>query len=318
MNKGKGRTVVIAIGGNSLIADDSHQSVSDQYDAAAQTCVHIASMLEAEDLRLVVTHGNGPQVGFILRRSELAAEELHMVPLDSCVADTQGALGYHLQRAMRNEFRRRGIERSPATLVTQVLVDQDDPAFRKPNKPIGSFMSAEQAEAHRVKDGWELMEDSGRGWRRVVASPMPKAILELEAVKSLLDAGFVVVAGGGGGIAVVEGADGALTGAPAVIDKDLASSLLARDLGAELLIISTGVEKVCLDFGKPSQRSLATMTLAEARRYIGEGHFKPGSMLPKIQAVVAFLEGGGREALITDPIHLAAALRGETGTRIVP
>jgi carbamate kinase len=312
------RTVVIAIGGNSLIADDTHQSVADQYAAAASTCVHIASMLLAEDLRLVVTHGNGPQVGFILRRSELAVPELHMVPLDSCVADTQGALGYHLQRAMRNEFKRRGVARTPATLVTQVLVDKADPAFLQPNKPIGSFMSAELAEVHRLQDGWDLVEDSGRGWRRVVASPAPKAILELDAVKSLLDAGFVVVAGGGGGIAVVEEADGSLAGASAVIDKDLASSLLARELGADLLIISTAVEQVCLDFGKPSQRALASMTLAEARQYLQEGHFKPGSMLPKIQAVVSFLEGGGKEALITDPAHLAAALRGETGTRIVP
>jgi carbamate kinase len=312
------RTVVIAIGGNSLIADDAHQSVADQYQAAADTCVHIASMLEAEPLRLVVTHGNGPQVGFILRRSELAGAELHMVPLDSCVADTQGALGYHLQRAMRNEFRKRGVQRSPATVVTQVLVDAADPAFARPNKPIGSFMSEELAGVHRQQDGWDLVEDSGRGWRRVVASPQPKAILELDAIRSLLDAGFVVVAGGGGGIAVVESAEGELTGASAVIDKDLASSLMARELGAELLIISTAVEQVCLDFGKPTQRALARMTLAEARQYIQEGHFKPGSMLPKVQAVVAFLEGGGREALITDPAHLAAALRGETGTRIVP
>jgi carbamate kinase len=311
------KTVVIAIGGNSLISDNGHQSVSDQYDAAAQTCVHIASMLKEEDLRLVVTHGNGPQVGFILRRSELAAPELHMVPLDSCVADTQGALGYQLQRAMHNEFRRRGVARTAVTVVTQVRVDPDDPALQKPNKPIGSFMSQEQAEAHRVKDGWVLVEDSGRGWRRVVASPQPRAILELEAVKGLLDAGFVVVAGGGGGIAVTEDAKGDLVGVSAVIDKDLASSLMARQLKAELLIISTAVEKVCLNFGKPNQKSLATMTLAEAKQYIGEGHFKPGSMLPKIQAVVDFLEGGGTEAIITDPEHLAEALKGRAGTRVV-
>ena len=311
------KTVVIAIGGNSLISDSGHQSVGDQCDAAAQTCVHIASMLEAEDLRLVVTHGNGPQVGFILRRSELAAPELHMVPLDSCVADTQGALGYQLQRAMHNEFRRRGVARTAVTVVTQVLVDNDDPALRNPNKPIGSFMSQEQAEAHRVKDGWALVEDSGRGWRRVVASPQPRAILELEAVKGLLDAGFVVVAGGGGGIAVTEDAKGDLVGVSAVIDKDLASSLMARQLKAELLVISTAVEKVCLNFGKPNQKSLATMTLAEAKQYIGEGHFKPGSMLPKIQAVVDFLEGGGTEAIITDPEHLAEALKGRAGTRVV-
>jgi carbamate kinase len=310
------KTVVIAIGGNSLISDNGHQSVNDQYEAAAQTCVHIASMLQGEDLRLVVTHGNGPQVGFILRRSELAAPELHMVPLDSCVADTQGALGYQLQRAMHNGFRRRGVARTAVTVVTQVLVDQDDPALLKPNKPIGSFMSQEQAEAHRVKDGWALVEDSGRGWRRVVASPQPRAILELEAVKSLLDAGFVVVAGGGGGIAVVADGNGDLTGVPAVIDKDLASSLMARQLKAELLVISTAVEKVCLNFGKPNQKSLSSMTLAEAKQYIAEGHFKPGSMLPKIQAVVDFLEGGGRQAIITDPEHLAAALQGKAGTSV--
>ena len=312
------KTVVIAIGGNSLIADSSHQSVNDQYDAAAQTCVHIAAMLKAEDLRLVVTHGNGPQVGFILRRSELASPELHMVPLDSCVADTQGALGYHLQRAMHNEFRRTGVERTAVTVVTQVLVDPADPALQNPNKPIGSFMSQEQAQAHRIKDGWALVEDSGRGWRRVVASPRPKAILELEAVRRLLDAGFVVVAGGGGGIPVVEDAHGDLTGVAAVIDKDLASSLMARQLKAELLVISTAVEKVCLDFGKPTQRSLDRMSLSDAKRYIAEGHFKPGSMLPKIQAVVDFLEGGGREAIITDPEHLAEALAGRAGTRVVP
>jgi len=312
------RTVVIAIGGNSLISDNDHRSVSDQYGAAAQTCDHIANMFEAEDLRLVVTHGNGPQVGFILRRSELAAPELHMVPLDSCVADTQGALGYHLQCALHNEFARRGMQRTAATVVTQVLVDAQDPAFKKPNKPIGSFMNAEQAQVHREKDGWDLMEDSGRGWRRVVASPVPQKVLELGVVKALLDAGIVVIACGGGGIAVVDDGSGQIRGAAAVIDKDLASSLLARQLGADLLVISTAVEKVCLDFGKPTQRSLDTISLAEAKQYIQEGHFKPGSMLPKVQAVVDFLEGGGKEAIITDPEHLGAALAGRGGTHIVP
>ncbi len=312
------RTVVIAIGGNSLISDNDHRTVLDQYDAAAQTCAHIADLLEVDQLRLVVTHGNGPQVGFILRRSELAAPELHMVPLDSCVADTQGALGYHLQCALYNEFKRRGMVRRAATVVTQVLVDAKDPAFARPNKPIGSFMSAEQAQAHREKDAWDLMEDSGRGWRRVVASPVPQRVLELDVVKSLLEADVVVVACGGGGIAVVEDSSGNISGAAAVIDKDLASSLLARDLGADLLVISTAVEKVCLDFGKPTQRSLDRMSLAEAKRYIGEGHFKPGSMLPKIQAVVDFLENGGKEAIITDPAHLGAALAGHGGTHVFP
>jgi len=312
------RTAVIAIGGNSLITDKEHQTVPDQYQAAATTCAHIAPLVAGGDLRLVVTHGNGPQVGFILRRSELASHELHMVPLDSCVADTQGALGYHIQLALGNEFRKLGVRKGTATVVTQCLVDRADPAFTKPNKPIGSFLTKEKAEHHREKDGWDVVEDAGRGWRRVVASPAPKEILELDAVRSLLDAGFVVIAAGGGGIAVVDDGTGKLKGAAAVIDKDFASSLLARELGADLFVISTAVEKVCLDYGKPEQRDLDRMTLAEAKRYCEEGHFKPGSMLPKIQAVIAFLEGGGREAIITDPAHLGEALAGRTGTHVVP
>ena len=312
------KTVVVAIGGNSLISVGAGHTVPDQYRAAELTCAHVVAMLKESDVRLVVTHGNGPQVGFILRRSDLAAPTMHQVPLDSCVADTQGAIGYHLQRALRNEFRRQGVERSSAALVTQVLVDKDDPAFRTPNKPIGGFMSKEQAERHRVEDKWDVVEDAGRGWRRVVASPVPKAVLEIGAVKSLLDAGFVVVAAGGGGIAVVEDSSGAVTGASAVIDKDLASSLLARQLGADVLVISTAVEKVCLDYGKPTQRALDSMSLAETKRYMAEGHFKPGSMLPKMQAVVEFLEAGGKVAIITDPDHLGAALNGRGGTRVEP
>jgi len=312
------RTIVVAVGGNSLITDEAHQSVADQYQAAEHTCRHLAEALRDPELRMVLTHGNGPQVGFILRRSELAAPTLHQVPLDSCVADTQGALGYQLQRALRNEFRRRGLKRQAVTVVTQCLVDARDPAFARPNKPIGSFLSREKAEAHRAHDGWDVAEDAGRGWRRVVASPIPRGILEIDAVRTLLEAGFVVVAAGGGGIAVVEDALGDISGASAVIDKDLASSLLARQLGAEMLVISTAVPQVSLDFGKPTQRALSRMTVAEARRYIGEGHFKPGSMLPKVQAVVEFLEGGGKEALVTDPAHLQAALQGQAGTRIVP
>ena len=312
------RTAVIAVGGNSLITDKEHQTVPDQFQAAAETCKHVAALFDEPGLRVVVTHGNGPQVGFILRRSELAASELHMVPLDSCVADTQGAIGYHIQLALYNEFKRRGVEKLAASVVTQCLVDKDDPAFTKPNKPIGSFLSKEQADHHRAKDGWVLVEDAGRGWRRVVASPRPKAIVEMAAVKSLLDAGFVVVAAGGGGIAVVPDENGELKGASAVIDKDFASSLLARQIGAELFVISTGVEKVCLNYGKPEQRDLDRMTVAEAKRFCAEGHFKPGSMLPKVQAVIEFLEGGGKEAIITDPEHLGLALAGKTGTHVVP
>ena len=312
------KTVVVALGGNSFISDETHQSVPDQYLAAERACSHIVPLLRDPDLRLVVTHGNGPQVGFILRRSELAAPAMHQVPLDSCVADTQGALGYQLERALRNELRHHRLARSPAAVVTLVLVDRDDPAFRHPSKPIGAFLSKERAEEHRQKDGWEVAEDAGRGWRRVVASPAPKAILDLDAVRSLLDAGFVVVAAGGGGIAVIEDPSGDISGATAVVDKDLTSSLLARQLGAEALVITTGVEKVYLDYGTPGQKALDAITLAEAKRYVAQGHFKPGSMLPKVEAIIAFLEGGGRQAIITDSEHVAAALEGRGGTRITP
>ena len=312
------KTVVVALGGNSFISDETHQSVPDQYLAAERACSHIVPLLRDPDLRLVVTHGNGPQVGFILRRSELAAPAMHQVPLDSCVADTQGALGYQLERALRNELRHHRLAKSPAAVVTLVLVDRDDPAFRHPSKPIGAFLSKERAEEHRQKDGWEVAEDAGRGWRRVVASPAPKAILDLDAVRSLLDAGFVVVAAGGGGIAVIEDPSGDISGATAVVDKDLTSSLLARQLGAEVLVITTGVEKVYLDYGTPGQKALDAITLAEAKRYVAQGHFKPGSMLPKVEAIIAFLEGGGRQAIITDSEHVAAALEGRGGTRITP
>ena len=312
------KTVVVALGGNSFISDETHQSVPDQYLAAERACSHIVPLLRDPDLRLVVTHGNGPQVGFILRRSELATPAMHQVPLDSCVADTQGALGYQLERALRNELRHHRLAKSPAAVVTLVLVDRDDPAFRHPSKPIGAFLSKERAEEHRQKDGWEVAEDAGRGWRRVVASPAPKAILDLDAVRSLLDAGFVVVAAGGGGIAVIEDPSGDISGATAVVDKDLTSSLLARQLGAEVLVITTGVEKVYLDYGTPGQKALDAITLAEAKRYVAQGHFKPGSMLPKVEAIIAFLEGGGRQAIITDSEHVAAALEGRGGTRITP
>src|ERR1039457_4237240 len=312
------KTVIVALGGTLFISDETHQSVPDQYRAAERACGHIVPLLRDPDLRLVVTHGNGPQVGFILRRSELAAPELHQVPLDACVADTQGALGYQLERALRNELRRHRLARSPAAVVTLVLVDRDDPAFRHPTKPIGAFLSKERAEEHRQKDGWDVVEDAGRGWRRVVASPIPKAILNLDAVRSLLDAGFVVVAAGGGGIAVIEEPNGDIYGASAVVDKDLASSLLARQLNADVLVITTHVEKAYLNYGKPGQKAIDVMTVTEAKRYIAEGHFEPGSMLPKVRAVVEFLEGGGKQAVITDPENIAAALEGRGGTHVLP
>jgi carbamate kinase len=267
---------------------------------------------------VVITHGNGPQVGFILRRSELARHELHEVPLDSCGADTQGAIGYMLQKALYNEFRMRGIQKSAATVVTQVLVDRNDPAFQNPTKPIGSFMDEETARQRAAQEGWTVREDAGRGWRRVVPSPLPKRIIELEAIETLIRQGITVIAVGGGGIPVVEDAEGNLVGAEAVIDKDYASSLLARSIRADLFLISTAVEKVALHFGKPEQRWLDRVTLQEARRYLAEGHFPAGSMGPKIQAIIEYLEAGGKQAIVTNPENLERALRGETGTHFFP
>ena len=311
------RIAVVAIGGNSLIKDKQHRTVPDQYEAARETCVHIAGMIE-QGWNVAIGHGNGPQVGFILRRSELARHELHEVPLDFCGADTQGALGYMLQQNLYNEFLRRKIQKQAVTVVTQVLVDKNDPAFQNPTKPIGSFMDEAEASRRTETEGWNVVEDAGRGWRRVVPSPLPKRVIERDAVKELLDAGFVVITVGGGGIPVVEEKSGNLVGTAAVIDKDYASSLLAKSIGADLFIISTAVEKVSLNFGKPDQVDLDHMTVAEAKRYMEEGHFAPGSMLPKVQAITWFLQEGGKKAIITNPENIERALAGETGTHIVP
>ncbi|OQA92826.1 MAG: Carbamate kinase 1 [Elusimicrobia bacterium ADurb.Bin231] len=311
------KVAVVAVGGNSLIHDSKHQTVHDQYLAASETMKHIAEMI-VKGWDVIITHGNGPQVGFVLARSEYSRGILHEIPLDSCGADTQGAIGYNFQMALGNEFKRRNIKKSAVTVVTQVLVDKNDPSFKKPSKPIGQFYSYEEAQIRKEKDGWDIMEDAGRGWRRVVASPDPKEIIELSAIKTLIDAGVVVVGVGGGGIPVIRDEKGDLKGTSAVIDKDLASSLLATLINADLLLISTAVEKVCLNFGKPDQKSLDRITVAEAKKYIKDGHFKPGSMLPKINAIVKFLEKGGKQALITDPAHIPQALDGKTGTWIIP
>ena len=308
---------VVAVGGNSLISDERHRTVPDQYAAACESMRHIAEMIEA-GWNVVVTHGNGPQVGFILRRSELSRHELHEVPLDYCGADTQGAIGYMFQRALDNEFRRRGLDRRAASLVTQTVVDRDDPAFQKPSKPIGSFMTEADAQARVADSGWVVVEDAGRGWRRVVASPLPRRIVEADIIQTLIRSGVVVVAVGGGGVPVYEDAQGDLVGVEAVIDKDFGAALLANMIHADLFIISTAVERVALNFNKPDQRWLDRLTLAEARQHLAEGHFAKGSMGPKIQAVISFLERGGKQALITDPANIGQALAGATGTWIVP
>jgi carbamate kinase len=314
------KLAVLAIGGNSLIKDKQHETVEDQYDAVCETAKHIAGMIE-QDFDVVITHGNGPQVGFILRRSEIAHEVagMHLVPLVNCGADTQGAIGYQIQQALNNEFRMRGIKKNAVTVVTQVVVDRKDPAFQNPSKPIGTFYTKERAkELQKEHPDWVIIDDAGRGYRRIISSPMPVEIVEQDAIETLVRKGFSVVGVGGGGIPVIRRDDGILEGVAAVIDKDNASSLLAINIKADAFIISTAVEKVCLNFNQPNQIVLDKLTVAEAKKYIEEGHFAKGSMLPKIQAIVRFLEAGGKEAIVTNPESLEKALKGETGTHIYP
>ena len=315
------RTAVVAIGGNSLIRDEKNPTVEHQYESARETCMHIADMIE-QGWEVSITHGNGPQVGFILRRSEIAAKVagMHEVPLDVCGADSQGALGYALQQNLQNILYQRGIRKNVATIITQTLVDKDDPAFRNPTKPIGSFMSKEEAQKRIEENGWTVMEDANRGYRRVVPSPLPKEIVEPETIQTLISHGIVTITTGGGGIPVIDPGDGNYRGVAAVIDKDYASSLLARALKVDLFVISTAVEKVALYYGTPQQRWVDRLSCVEAKNLLAEGiHFAKGSMAPKIQSIIWYLEAvpQGR-ALITNPENLGRALKGETGTWFVP
>ncbi len=297
--------------------DKSHRTIPDQYKAAVETARHIADMI-LQGWDIVITSGNGPQVGAILRRSELAEHEVHPVPLDYCGAQSQGQIGYMIAQALKNEFIRRGVDRTVTGVITRVEVDPSDPAFQNPTKPIGLFMTREEALRKREKFGWHVVEDAGRGWRRVVPSPRPKRILELEAIRELVSRGIIVYAVGGGGIPVIRRDDGMYEGTYAVIDKDFASSLLASDLDVDVLLISTAVEQVYLHYNTPNQMAIDSMTVSEARKYVKEGHFAAGSMLPKIEACVQFIEHGGDLAIITDPPNITRALNGETGTRLVP
>ena len=306
---------VVAIGGNALIKDPAHISSADQYAAVRETVQHVAMLIKA-GWRVVIGHGNGPQVGFARRRSELAAQELPEEPLDVCGADTQGWIGYFLQQTLHNSLCELGYDINPVTLVTQVEVDPNDPAFQKPSKPIGTFMDKEVAMRRRA-EGWAVMEDAGRGWRYVVPSPAPKRIVEQATITQLIESDTVVITVGGGGIPVVADQNGALRGVAAVIDKDLSCALLANAIGAELLVLSTSVEKVALNFGKPDEVWLDRLTLAQAKQYLAAGtHFARGSMAPKIEAVVKYLERGGVQAIITNTASIERAVAGETGTHI--
>lgn len=309
---------VIAIGGNSLISENTKKSVEDQYDAICATVGHIADVIES-GRKVVITHGNGPQVGFIMLRSEIARKSngMHPVPLVSCVADTQGAIGWQIQQALTNELKKRGNNGKVVSLVTQVRVEADDPGFTAPDKFVGEFYDEQDVPVLKKQNPeWILKQDPGRGWRRVVPSPSPVEIVELDAIRALLNDGFNLVTVGGGGIPVVSNGNGSLRGVDAVIDKDLASRLLANALGAGTLIISTGVEKVCINFGKPDQKALDNVTAAELRAYYEQGQFPAGSMGPKVKAALDFLDNGGEKVIITSPEYLKVAINGEGGTHI--
>jgi len=307
--------VVVALGGNAISPPGSASPIPAQYERTLETAEHLAHLTARP---LVVTHGNGPQVGNVLLRSDLAAGLLPRLPLDTCVADTQGGMGFMLQQCLDNAFRQAKVARRTVTVVTRTVVDAGDPAFAAPSKPIGNFYGEAEARRHMATHGWAMREDAGRGWRRVVPSPEPREILELPAIEALLGTGAVVVAAGGGGVPVVRGTDGTLTGVEAVIDKDLASALLAANLGAEVLLVLTGVEHVAVDFGRPGQRDLHELDAAALAAFAAEGQFAPGSMLPKVQAVLRFLAGGGRRAIVTTPELSEKALAGEIGTQVTP
>ncbi|MED1953510.1 carbamate kinase [Brevibacillus centrosporus] len=314
-----GELVIVAIGGNALVKENGRDSIQDQYEAVKETVSHIADMIE-EGYKVVVTHGNGPQVGFAMRRCEIANEITGMptIPLVNCVAETQGGIGYQIQQALTNEFAKRGMKQKVASVITQVEVSIDDPNFQNPTKPVGSFFTLEQAEAMKTEHpDWVMVEDSGRGYRRVVPSPRPIDIIEKDAIKSLIDSGYVVIAAGGGGIPVVKTGDNAYDGIDAVIDKDFATSLLAEQIQAETLIITTGVPRVCINFGKPNQKALEQISIEETKQYIAEEHFAKGSMLPKIEASLSFLEKSGSRVIITNPESLKDAVNNQAGTHIV-
>lgn len=309
--------LVVALGGNAITRPGDEPSVGTQFRRTRETVDHLLSIIESGTYRLVITHGNGPQIGSILLRSDIATEagELPPLPIDSAVADTQGAMGYMIQQCLSNALWESGIRLPVVTVVTQVLVDEEDPAFLRPTKPIGRFYPAEQVEKLK-HHGW-IMTEQQDGWRRVVPSPLPREIIEQEVIGAVLDEGIIAIACGGGGVPVIAGEGGSLKGIEAVIDKDLATALLATNLGAHTLAILTGVDSVALNYGSERQVDLDEVDVEDLRRHAAEGQFPAGSMGPKIDAVVGFIEGGGTRAIITSPERLAEALDGKAGTQVV-
>lgn len=311
------KKLVVALGGNALQAAGKPATAEAQLEVVAETVKYIADMIEA-GYEVVVAHGNGPQVGRIVLQNEAAKEVSPAMPFDVCGAMSQGMIGYHLQQKLGEELRRRGLNRPVVTLVTQVIVDEKDEAFKNPTKPIGPFYSKEEAELLTKEKGYTIVEDAGRGYRRVVASPLPTSIVELESIKALIDAEHIVITVGGGGVPVIKNEKGMLEGVAAVIDKDFASEKLAEDLDADILLVLTAVERVAIHFGKENQRDLEEISVEEAKRYIEEGHFAPGSMLPKVEAALKFAQSKpGRKAIIASLDKAKLAIEGESGTTII-
>jgi len=308
--------IVIAFGGNASYPPGIKGLASEQFALIAEACRHLVRIIQS-GYQLVLTHGNGPVVGNILFRMARTANELPPMPMDICVAHSQGGMGYMLQQTLVNVLHDQGVQMSVGAIITQVEVSADDPGFTHPTKPVGRFFTAEDAERLAREQDWRFVEDSGRGYRRVVPSPRPLRILELPAVEALLAANVIPIAVGGGGIPVARDANGDFYGVSAVIDKDLTSAMLAAHLGAQTLVMLTGVDRVALDFGKPTQRAIDRMTASEARRHMADGQFPPGSMGPKIDAALQYLDGGGSEVIITSLDRVYDALQGGAGTRLV-
>lgn len=316
----KNNIALIAVGGNSLLSDKVAPSIEEQYRQICETASHIADIIEL-GFQVCITHGNGPQVGFMLLRSELATKygSLHPEPLVACVADTQGSLGWHIQQALANELKKRKKSSKVACVITQVEVSEEDSGFSNPEKFIGGFFQEEEVEdIKKANPSWVLKEDSGRGWRRVVPSPKPVDIVELDAIKSLLASKYNVIAAGGGGVPVVAHKSGELLGVDAVIDKDLVSSLLAYELGAEVFIISTGVEKICVNYKSPEEKEIGEISAEDLAKSYDAGQFPPGSMGPKVEAALDFIKKGGKRVIITSPENLKKAFLGKAGTHVVP
>jgi carbamate kinase len=309
-------TVVLAMGGHAFIRQGEAGTHQDHERNARAICAMVMTLVERGH-NLIIAHGNGPQVGNLMHQTEMARSEVPPLPLDALVAQTEGSLGYLLQQALLNELRRREIRRFVVTVVTQVKVDRDDPAFLEPTKPVGPFLTREEAEQRRDEYGWAIAEDIGRGWRRVVPSPRPVKVLQRDMIREAAEEGHIVIAAGGGGIPVAQDDHDNYVGVEAAIDKDLTASVLASEVGAHLLVILTAVDRVYLHFGTPESTPLGAVTLAECKRYIDEGHFPAGSMGPKVEAIYEFLKRGGRRGLVTSPEMLTAALDGEEGTHFV-